>query len=195
MGYAGWPTAADVTAALGSYGAAVPSGFDADGEVLAVVASFERSAGVSPVLADGSSTAVEVVLDGFVGPVVSLPVAFTAVASVVLDETELVADQDWFLEGLGAVRRLRLASAGWTGRLSVTGTVGLFDEVPDDVWTAVRDLVVVKAIEAGLGVNGGLSEVRQDSVTLKYVSGGVSGLREQSLAILAKWESYGLGGV
>lgn len=92
---------------------------------------------------------------------------------------------------------VRLGVMVGSGRLEATGRPGLFGEVPDELWTAVRDLVVGKIL-ATLAVvdKGGVSSVRQDSVAVEY-SGSAEdrgGLRLQAEAVLEQWSLLGVGG-
>ena len=199
MSYSSWPGEADVLAVLGTYGVSeVPSGFEADDEVAAVVAGFERSVGFGPVLAAGSSEVI-VELGGHAGAVVSLPVPMVSVTAVELNEVELSEGEGYWLVGRSPWRLVRLASIGSVGRLSVTGQIGLFEEVPGDLWAAVRDLVVVKVLSAAGFGSESVAKIRQDSVSVEYGSGSASSviesLRSEAEAVLRSWVLIGVGGV
>lgn len=198
MGYSSWPVAADVLSVCESYGvAALPEGFDADAEVLAVVALIEDSVGVAPVLAGAGVTSQELFLYGSASRTVGLPRPMVEIESVTLNGMDIVEGEGFLFGQTLPYRSLTLAIDGGFGRLSVRGRVGLFDEIPDHVWTAVRDLVAAKALEATRSTGGSqVREVRQDSVTLKYSNSvvGESELGSRARRIITSLNRVGLGG-
>ncbi len=198
MGYASWPVEADVVAVLDSFGAVLPDGFDVDAEVMAVVAGIERRVGFGPALAAVDPATVVVELEGSASRVVTLSKAFVAITDVSLDGVDLASGSGWWTVGELPWRALRLGLFGSFGRLSVTGRAGLFEEVPEDLWSATRDMVAGKAmlaLESAAG--GGLKQVRQDSVSLEYVTGGISGASGLVMAaedVIERWSTLSLGG-
>ncbi len=200
MGYANWPIAADVLLVCEGFGVeSFPVGFDVAVEVGAWVAEIERRAGVSPILAGSGFLTLEMLRQAGATGAFCFSRPLVEIESVSIDGQELEKGVGWDLyDSNSPWRELRLNFFGGD-RVSVRGRVGLFDSVPADMWRAVRDLVAVRALDQVWTMASGseISEIRQDSVSVKYRemrgSGAVESLRESSLMVLDRWSGFGLG--
>lgn len=200
MSYLDWPQEADVLLVCEGFGVtSLPAGFDVGTEVGAAVGRFERGLGFSPALAGSAFVTREMFLDHGSTGVFSLGVPMVEIDLVARDGVELVLDQEWFFEGVQAPwRSIRLSSFGGC-RISVRGRIGAFDEVPVDVWSAVRDLVASDVLERSFAESADREyrEIRQDSVTLKMGDSGrsaaVLAMRSRAESVLDSWVGFGLG--
>lgn len=167
-----WPTSGETTTRLGAFGLTLPSGYTAQNAIDEAVGIWHELVGFAPFLASTSATYVA---DPCESDIVHLRAPFGAITAVTVDGVARTIGTDVFLMPSSVVnepyRYLQFTSTmiGDPGTISVTGQLGWLS-IPTSVWNAVLDLACGLVQRKITPVSGEVSKVRQESVTIEYVT-------------------------
>lgn len=183
---AAWPTTTTVTSYLAGLGITVPSGLTLATVLGAAIQDWEFAVGISPWFISSTTTATSYTVSPFGEGALHIPPC-ADVDAVILGETTLTADQDYYLKPSLALANFRPITyiefesriTGFASSVEIQGKWGYQTQIFDDVWQLVLDLTVGKVLEAAqmkavlaqsVAASGPITEVRQENITIKYDS-------------------------
>lgn len=154
-----WPTAAEVTSFLTSVGVSLPGGYTVGPEVDALVEEVHTLTGWRPFkkeAADSSRTfnPVNASIAGPMRPqggiIVPLDAGLLELTSVTMQGRVMTLGRDFWLEPTNRLpyNRIRLAFSYFAQPQSiiVTGKWGYREDIPADLWLAIRDLAAYRIL-------------------------------------------------
>lgn len=202
-----WPSTAELDSRLSGLGvASFPAGLDKQRCIDAAVDMLEQVSGQKPFLIEAAaadwsfdpSRRDEIVLNG----------RWPEIDSVTLDGGTLTLGEQYWLQPYGGPYTSVKFLTPFTGlpqSLVVNGKQGYADEIPPTAWEAVLDYACVRpvraAVQAGTITPGGVSEIDQGTVKLKFgTSSGSSAsmtldqqLEQGALKVFAGFRSFRAG--
>lgn len=178
MSKSAWPNVAEVTSRLEGLGVTViPAGISVQDEIDAAIACLHRAIGFSPFLA-GSETTYD--YDAPRSFTLLLGAPFFTVTGVKINKSNDYAGDDltegidyWLKPGVpyGWID-LATRQYGDDQSIEVTGKKGVTDDIPVDLWNAVRDYAAASVLEVAVGTGavmaGPVSNVRQGAVSVDF---------------------------
>lgn len=207
MSLTSWPTTTQLDSRLSGLGvSSFPTGLDKQRCIDAAVALCENITGQKPFLIDAA--AADHPYDPPRTQRLFLRTRFPDVTSVSLDGDTLTEEEQYWLEppGDGPYEAIRFLGpvTGLPQTLVVNGKRGYNTEIPPDLWDAVLDMACVKpvraAVASGTVTPGGISEIKQGTVDLKFGGSGSSGgslstadqLEKDALAVFMRYQVPGV---
>lgn len=172
-----WPITSELTSRLTGLGvSATPTGIALQDMIDMAVEQASLQTGRQFIV---DAADVEKVFDPPYTEYLDLKGDWNSVTSVEIGDTTLTIEEDYWLVPPAAPHTSVTLASHWTltpQTVTVTGKRGI--GIPTAVWLAVLDYAAAMVLQTSIGVGssvaGPVTEIKQDSVTLKYGSGSSS---------------------
>lgn len=210
MAKTAWPTTTELTNRLTGLGvASTPTGVTLQDEIDAAVGVLERITGQKPFLVE--SAAADYLYDPTRRTNLALGTRWVSIDSVSISGDAQTENDDYYLKPYGGPYTrieflMPLVSDGYPLSVTVNGKRGYAATIPVEIWNAVLDYaagrVYKTAAMAGTVALGAVTEIRQDTVDIKYAGGSAamgqdtgSRLMDNATKIMSGYARASVGGL
>ena len=180
MAQTSWPTDTELTAFLADMGVTTTIDTDRLNDYIdAAIEQLEDISGRSPYLVDGSDVTEKFLMDG--SDWLDLKGKWTSITSITIDGTALTVNEDFWLDPFGGPYTVVRFLSQWVtypDEVVIVGKRGT--TIPQRVYDAVLKWasgeVIAQEATAGTIDVGEVTEIKQDSVTLKFAGSGTGSM-------------------